>query len=183
MPARLCCRTTPAFCVTFTVQAEETVRSQHKTLSPFSNLSCSIPIQPFYIWCKMLLIGLHNFILVSITLFLPSNSSIFPLPLPPLLSLLKCTRVRGNHNNNIGHSFSSFISKKIITLLGNKYNIFKIIDYKIASPQIVEGNSYFRFMYRSARFFQSNFTFIVVRLLKQIQETAASYYRLQPPPA
>ena len=58
------------------------------------------PLNPFYTWCNMLLTGLHNSLVVSIPLLLPSNSSIlsffFPPPFPPLL--LTCTRVRGNHN-------------------------------------------------------------------------------------
>ena len=55
----------------------------------FSNLSCTIPTQPFYTWCNMFLTGLHHSPVVSIPLFLLSNSSIlpfhlFPFPFPPL---------------------------------------------------------------------------------------------------
>ena len=56
-----------------------------KTLPPFSNLSCPIPIKHFYTWCNMLLTGLHRSPVVIIPLFLPSNSYILSLHLPPLL--------------------------------------------------------------------------------------------------
>ena len=54
---------------------------------------------PFDTWCNMLLTGLHYSPIVSTPFLLPSNSSILPLHLPPLL-LLTCTRVRGNHHHH-----------------------------------------------------------------------------------
>ena len=46
------------------------------------------PLNPFYTWCNMLLTGLHNSSVVSITLLLHSNSSILsftsPLSYPSL---------------------------------------------------------------------------------------------------
>ena len=49
-------------------------------------------------WC-MLLTGLHHSPVVSIPLLLSTNSSIFPLHLPPLLISLVCTRVRCNYHH------------------------------------------------------------------------------------
>ena len=60
----------------------------------------------------MLLSELHHFPVVRIPLLLPSNSSILPLHLPPLLPSLTCTEVRGNHNNKQGgeRAFENFSS-------------------------------------------------------------------------
>ena len=45
------------------------------------------PLNLFYTWCNMLLTRLHHSPVVSIPLFLPSNSSLYPLHLPsPSLS-------------------------------------------------------------------------------------------------
>ena len=47
------------------------------------------PLNPFYIWSNMLLTGMHYSTVVSI-----------PLLLPLLRPSSKCTRVKGNYNNN-----------------------------------------------------------------------------------
>ena len=65
------------------------------------------PLNPSYTWCSMLLTGLHQYPVVSIPLLLPSNSSMLPLHLPPLLSYLTCTRVRGNHHRKCQTCYSS----------------------------------------------------------------------------
>ena len=59
------------------------------------------PLNPFYTWCKILLTGLHHSPVGSIPLLLPTNSSIFPLHLPPLLISLMCTRVRGSYHHHV----------------------------------------------------------------------------------
>ena len=51
------------------------------------------PLNHFYTWCNTLLTGLHHSPVVSIPLFLPSNSSILPLHLPSLHPSITCTRV------------------------------------------------------------------------------------------
>ena len=44
----------------------------------------------FYTWCNMLLTGLHNSTVISISLLLTSISSILPFQLSPLLPSLMC---------------------------------------------------------------------------------------------
>ena len=70
-------------------------RCQHS-----QNSRAQSPLNPFYTWCNILLTELHHSSVVSIPLLLPSNSSIFPLQLPPLFHSLMCTRVRGNHHHH-----------------------------------------------------------------------------------
>ena len=51
-------------------------RCQHSQISRDQT-----PFNLFYTWCNMLLTGLHRSPVVSIPLFLPTNSSILPTPL------------------------------------------------------------------------------------------------------
>jgi len=67
----------------------------------FSQTSrAQFPVNFFYTWCNFLLTGLHHSPVVNIPFLLPWSSSILPLHLPPL-SLLACTRVKGNNNRRI----------------------------------------------------------------------------------
>ena len=60
------------------------------------------PLNHFYTWCSMLLPGLHHSPVVSVPLLLPTNSSTFPLHLPPLLLSLVCTGIGGTHHHHQG---------------------------------------------------------------------------------
>ena len=67
------------------------------------------PLNPFYTWCNMLLTGLHHSPVVSISLLIPSNSSILSLHFPPMLPSLTCTRLRGNHHHHLFKSLTAEI--------------------------------------------------------------------------
>ena len=64
----------------------------------FSNLSCPIPTQPFLHMMQQVADWAAPFAVVNIPLLLPSNSSILPHQLPPLLLPFICARINSNHN-------------------------------------------------------------------------------------
>ena len=66
----------------------------------FSNLSCQIPTQPLLHMVQHVADWVAPFPGVSIPLLLSTNSSIFPLLLPPLLLSRMCTRVKSNYHLN-----------------------------------------------------------------------------------
>ena len=72
MATRLRRGTTPALCVTCTVEAEETAEYRPKTLPLFWNLSCPIYTQ---LLLNILLTGLHHSPVVRLPHHLPSSSS------------------------------------------------------------------------------------------------------------
>ena len=74
-----------------------------KPLPLFSNLSRpnSSSLNLFFIWCNIFMSGSHHSPIVSIPLFLPSNSSTFHLHTPPPSLLFPmCMRARDNHHDN-----------------------------------------------------------------------------------
>ena len=91
MAARLQCGTMPTSCVTCTGICTCQKRCQHSQTSRAQS-----PLNLLYTWCNMLLTGLHQSPVVSIPLFLPSNSSI----LPPSPSLPYVQQSWGNHHHN-----------------------------------------------------------------------------------
>ena len=85
--------TAPASCVTSTEMSAKNAATILKTSRAQYSLN------RFYTLWNMLLTGLHHSLLVSVSLLLPTNSSILPLHLSPLLSSLTCVRVGGNHHH------------------------------------------------------------------------------------
>ena len=97
MTARVRRGTTPVSCGISTVQ----LRRAHGSPVQTSRTRFLFHSTPFFMWCYILLTGpgSQNPPIDSIPLLLlPSNSSILPLYLPPLL-LSKCPTFKGNHHH------------------------------------------------------------------------------------
>ena len=58
------------------------------------------PLNPLYIWCNMMLTGLHHSSQPAFPSSSPQILSYSPFTSHLFFSHLTCTRVRGNHNNN-----------------------------------------------------------------------------------
>ena len=99
-----------------------------------SQTSCAqSPFDPFYAWSNMLLTGLHHSPVASIPLLLPSNSSILPLHLPPLLPSLTCRRVRDNHHQWIDNYWASVSLSNIL----HCSNTLNILPYCVSLSHII----------------------------------------------
>ena len=79
--------------------AGETAKSCQNAATILKTSRCQSPPHstPCFIWCDILLTGSHHFPVVNTPVLFPSNSSILPLQLPPLIFLTRM-RVRSNHH-------------------------------------------------------------------------------------